>query len=282
MALMVQIMDVSSHVCNMLLFRSGLLLLVLRVFLGLGGGDLTQVKVVLVIVFREGSVDGMLVEVNRLNIMLIVKFVIEFMVRLVSAMMTLHVTSYQVSWFRAVMMVHGPLALSMVLISLFHLLLVSDFFSLRLQLADLSLLLLARRGGFLGVRGTLRESLVVCHHLLLVVAETVLGVGVVVNEIGMVVVMVLWLHLDDKVAIAGVDILRVEDTAVRLKSAAKLVPATLVELVEIIAPVEVEVFSVRVVLVGLHVVKEKVPGHVFACEVSTPSVEGGRPEVHSQ
>ena len=59
----------------------------------------------------------------------------------------------------------------------------------------------------------------------------------------LLVVILFSLHLDNKLAMACVDILRVEDTAIVLKAAFLFVPAVVVEVVEVIAPFKDELVS---------------------------------------
>ena len=111
--------------------------------------------------------------------------------------------------------------------------------------------------------------------------ETVKAVLLVVTMI-VVVVHIGWLHLNDQVSTACVHVLRIEDTAVGLKSTASLVPATTVESIEIVAPVELKFVEKLVVGEDFDVVVEDVPWHVNRVESCTPRVEGRSPEVHSE
>ena len=248
-------------------------------------------------VSSEGSVDSVLMEVNRLDIMLIIEGVIKLTMQLVSGVVldlttrlftsvmngwlivvVSHVTSLQMMRLLSmVFLLLGGFSLTLVLLLTLFLLL--NVLTLWLEFAELSLLLLTLR--LLVVMGTLGESLVMSHSILLEVSNAMIGV-VVLMVVMDVVMVVLWLHLYHKIATTCVHILRVENTAIRLKSATELVPAGLVKLVEVIAPVQVEVVSVRVVFVGLNIVEKEVPWHIFVSEVSSPSVEGGCPEVHPQ
>ena len=94
-------------------------------------------------------------------------------------------------------------------------------------------------------------------------------------------VMIRWLHLEDKISFMSEGIRWVENAAILLECATEFVPAVLVKLIEIVAPGELKVVRVPVVVVGLHVVKQDVPGHVFRVQVGAPSVESRRPEVHA-
>ena len=70
------------------------------------------------------------------------------------------------------------------------------------------------------------------------------------------------LHLNDQITFLSVDVLRIKDTAVGFKTATRLMPASAIESIEIVSPVEFELFKLRVVDIGLNVVKEKIPWHV--------------------
>ena len=59
-------------------------------------------------------------------------------------------------------------------------------------------------------------------------------------------------------------------------------PTTAVEEVEVIAPVEIEIFLLGAPLVNLNVVVQYVPGHISSFKFFTPRVEGRSPEVHSE
>ena len=89
------------------------------------------------------------------------------------------------------------------------------------------------------------------------------------------------LHLDHKVSVRGVHLLRVEDTAVGFEASACLMPAAAVERVEVIAPVELEFVQFLVVGEDLNVIVQDVPGHVRWVKTRTPGVESGGPEVHA-
>ena len=87
-------------------------------------------------------------------------------------------------------------------------------------------------------------------------------------------------HLDDKVTSVSVNICRIEHTAAGLKSATRLLPTRLVEVVKVISPGEVERVRILVVVINLNVVEEKVPRHISGLEIFTPCVESRSPEVH--
>mmetsp|Transcript_11116 Transcript_11116/g.14053 ORF Transcript_11116/g.14053 Transcript_11116/m.14053 type:complete len:205 (+) Transcript_11116:1903-2517(+) len=90
------------------------------------------------------------------------------------------------------------------------------------------------------------------------------------------------LHFQDQVAVLSVDVAGVENGGVGLESATLLEPAARVEVVEIVAPVQLEAVRVRVVLMNLNVVEEEVPGHIIGDQVFSPGLKSGRPEVHAE
>lgn len=94
-------------------------------------------------------------------------------------------------------------------------------------------------------------------------------------------VRIIWLHLKNEVSARYVSILRVKDTAVALKSASDLVPASLIELIKIVSPGQVESI-VFIPVVNLNIVEKKVPWHINRVKIGTPCVESGCPEVHPQ
>ena len=77
-------------------------------------------------------------------------------------------------------------------------------------------------------------------------------------------------HLEHEVAARRVDVLRVEDTAVGFEAARGFVPATAVEGVEVVAPVELEFVVFCVVGEHLHIVVQHVPWHVDGVKARTP------------
>ena len=95
-----------------------------------------------------------------------------------------------------------------------------------------------------------------------------------------VVVIFLRLHLQDEISSLHRDILWVEDTRVGIKGATGLVPTLGIELVEIVAPVQMEFIVILIPGEDLNVVVEDEPWHVSWVEALAPRVEGGRPEVH--
>ena len=105
----------------------------------------------------------------------------------------------------------------------------------------------------------------------------VIAVTIVIKEM-----LFLWLHLYYKVATSSEHICRIEGATVRLKCSTLLLPAVLVKLLEVILPLEIEIFRVLIVTVHLDIVKEYVPRHIFRVQVRTPGMERGRPEVHFQ
>ena len=89
-------------------------------------------------------------------------------------------------------------------------------------------------------------------------------------------------HFEHEMPMGSIDVLRMEHTGTRLEAARGLVPLAAVEVVEIVAPVELELVVDVVVSEHLHVVVQDVPRHINWIETSAPGVESGRPEVHSQ
>ena len=59
-------------------------------------------------------------------------------------------------------------------------------------------------------------------------------------------------------------------------------PASAVEFIKVIAPMELELVSLAVIVVDLDVVVENVPWHIGRIEVMTPGVKRRRPEVHPE
>ena len=59
-------------------------------------------------------------------------------------------------------------------------------------------------------------------------------------------------------------------------------PSTRIESVEIVAPMELELMRLWIVVVHLDVVIENVPGHIGRVEAMAPTIERRRPEVHSK
>ena len=116
--------------------------------------------------------------------------------------------------------------------------------------------------------------------VLLRVEKSVQRGTIVVKKIGVVVIH--WLHLEHKIAITCVDILWVEDTAIGLKTTACLMPATAVECIKIISPVELKLIVVLVVRKDFNIVVQSIPGHVCWIESLAPGVESWSPEVHSE
>ena len=89
-------------------------------------------------------------------------------------------------------------------------------------------------------------------------------------------------HLQYKIAASGEHVCGIKDATVCLKCPTLLLPAVLVKLLEVISPLEIELVRVLIVAVHFNIVKEHVPRHIFRRQVSAPSMESGRPEVHFQ
>merc|ERR1719253_837385 len=75
----------------------------------------------------------------------------------------------------------------------------------------------------------------------------------------MVVMMVHWLHLQNKVAARSVDIRWVENGGIGLESTGSLMPSTAVEGIEVISPVEDKLSGCLVVVEDLNIVVKDVP-----------------------
>ena len=75
-------------------------------------------------------------------------------------------------------------------------------------------------------------------------------------------VLLQWLHLDDHVPIFNIDVLRIEDTAIRLERATSLMPASMIKSVEVVSPVEIELAIRGIVVVDLDPIVEDIPRHV--------------------
>ena len=107
------------------------------------------------------------------------------------------------------------------------------------------------------------------------VVVSVSGVDSVVGHIGvvvgvMVVMMVHWLHLQNKVAARSVDIRWVENGGIGLESTGSLMPSSTVEGIEVISPVEDKLSSCLVVVEDFNIVVKDVPWHVDWVEAVTP------------
>ena len=120
------------------------------------------------------------------------------------------------------------------------------------------------------------------HDTVLVLSQTVM----MLIEVLVMLTLEMWmesrLHLEHKVTIVDIGVRWIKDTAILLKSATQFVPSILVELIEIVAPCELKVISVLVIVISLNIVEKDVPWHIFSMQVSAPCVESWRPEVHPQ
>lgn len=110
---------------------------------------------------------------------------------------------------------------------------------------------------------------------------TVRVVVIMTNSVKTFFVMrVNWLHLQDEVTAGNINVLRVKDTAAALERSANLMPAVLVELIEIISPGQVK-SALFVPVINLDIIKEKIPWHIRWIQALAPGVESWCPEVHS-
>ena len=90
------------------------------------------------------------------------------------------------------------------------------------------------------------------------------------------------LHLDHQVAVLSIDILRVEYATVGLEATARLMPASAIECIEVIPPVEFELFQFRIIDISLNIIEEQIPWHVRCVKPGAPRLESRRPKVHSE
>ena len=120
------------------------------------------------------------------------------------------------------------------------------------------------------------------HNTVLVLSQTVM----MLIEDFVMLTLEMWmesrLHLEHKVTIVDIGVRWIKDTAILLKSATQFVPSILVELIEIVAPCELKIVRVLVIVIGLNIVEKDVPWHIFSMQIGSPCVESRRPEVHPQ
>ena len=88
------------------------------------------------------------------------------------------------------------------------------------------------------------------------------------------------LHLKDKIATARVHLRWIEYTTVGFEPTTSLMPAATVESIEVVAPVELKLLLLLIILVNFDVIEEEVPWHVDGVEPSGPTMESRCPEVH--
>lgn len=92
-----------------------------------------------------------------------------------------------------------------------------------------------------------------------------------VMEVSVHIVVVVWLHLENEVALLNVCLGGAESCAVGIKSSiVTLVPSLCVEGVEVIFPVEVKASCFFVVFVSFNIVVEEVPWHVLRVKALAP------------
>ena len=93
--------------------------------------------------------------------------------------------------------------------------------------------------------------------------------------------MSIWLHLQDKFAIANSNLRSTENCTVGIKSSVvSLVPFASIKRIEVILPVELEASGNAIEGVCFDKVELKLPWHVFWIETMTPGLESWSPEVH--
>mmetsp|Transcript_7162 Transcript_7162/g.9991 ORF Transcript_7162/g.9991 Transcript_7162/m.9991 type:complete len:665 (+) Transcript_7162:559-2553(+) len=109
----------------------------------------------------------------------------------------------------------------------------------------------------------------VVHDRNVLRSDFVLGDDVL-NGVSHLLGLVVGLHLEDEVASLDRDVLRVEDRRVGVEATRGLMPALVIEVLEIVAPVQLKFIIRLVVLVHLDVVVEQVPGHVASVKPMSP------------
>ena len=103
-----------------------------------------------------------------------------------------------------------------------------------------------------------------------------------VAETVVVVIMVIhWLHFQDQITARCVNIRRIENGGICLKSTGSLVPSATVECIKIVSPVKQEFSGMLIIVEDLNIVIKHIPWHVYWVKSISPRVEGWRPEVHS-
>ena len=83
-------------------------------------------------------------------------------------------------------------------------------------------------------------------------------------------VIVKGLHLQNKVAILGINLRRVEDTAVGIKSTTSFVPSATIKGVKIVAPSEIKFVVLFIKGIDFNVIVHDIPGHVRRIKAITP------------
>jgi len=109
----------------------------------------------------------------------------------------------------------------------------------------------------------------VVHDRNVLRSDFVLGDDVL-NGVSHLLGLVVGLHLEDEVASLDRYVFRVEDRRVGVEATRGLMPALVIEVLEIVAPVQLKFIIRFVVLVHLDVVVEQVPGHVAGVKPMSP------------
>ena len=89
-------------------------------------------------------------------------------------------------------------------------------------------------------------------------------------------------HLEHEISASRVHLRGEESATIRLKATTSFMPATCVKGIEIITPVKFKFVIGLIVFVDFDIVIEDIPGHISWVKSLAPSVEGRRPEIHSQ
>ena len=102
-----------------------------------------------------------------------------------------------------------------------------------------------------------------------------------VVDFSMVVMVLVWLHLQHEVSFLNVSLGCTERCAVGIESGiVTLMPPVGVKCIEIVFPVEIEATSLMVIFIGLDIVIKQVPWHVFSIKTFAPRLKHRGPEVH--
>ena len=116
----------------------------------------------------------------------------------------------------------------------------------------------------------------------LAVKSVTVGAVVMITVETLLVVGISRLHLQDEISARNIGILRIKHATVSLKCATNLVPASLVESIEVISPCQVKITGIFIPVIDLNIVEKQVPWHINRVEIFAPCMESRRPEVHSQ
>jgi len=120
---------------------------------------------------------------------------------------------------------------------------------------------LAKRGLGLPLQSAIVGHRTVDHTMLLVSLVLVL-VHVLVDVLVITDMVLHWLHFKHKISILSKHIRGGKVAAAPFEGATLLVPASLVKIIEVVPPIEVELFGILVVAIDFNVVEEEVPRHI--------------------